>query len=116
MQAEVCFNEGVTFAKAADLGKLEVDCLAGLGIMYRTQGEPEKAVQMLTQVRRIRCSLCSMCMLCLTLPGRCPMLPWVLFFFKSDFASWNWGFNVAYTNEGSYLRALTSLTSIRHLL
>eukprot|EP00798_Chlamydomonas_sp_ICE-L_P032313 gene32313-16883_t len=47
--AEAMFQEGVKFSEGEKLLKLQVDCLSGLGILFRTQNEAEKAVGFLSQ-------------------------------------------------------------------
>mmetsp|Transcript_34181 Transcript_34181/g.86450 ORF Transcript_34181/g.86450 Transcript_34181/m.86450 type:complete len:528 (-) Transcript_34181:210-1793(-) len=48
-QAEQHFTQGAAFAKQHDNVRLEIDCLAGLGCMYRGKNEAPKAVELLSQ-------------------------------------------------------------------
>jgi len=48
-RAEGWFSDGVQFAQKHSLDKLQIDCLAGLGMMYRAQAETDKALQYLNK-------------------------------------------------------------------
>ena len=44
-----CSAEGAAFAKKHSLPRLEIDCLGGLGCMFRAQNQNDKAVSLLEQ-------------------------------------------------------------------
>ncbi|GAX73840.1 hypothetical protein CEUSTIGMA_g1290.t1 [Chlamydomonas eustigma] len=48
-RAEQYFTEGAEFALAKGLTKLQADCLGGLGMLYRSQNEPNKAMLLLNK-------------------------------------------------------------------
>ncbi|GFH16525.1 uncharacterized protein HaLaN_12956, partial [Haematococcus lacustris] len=46
-KAQAFFEQGAEFARQHNQARLEIDCLGGLGVMYRNQNQAAKAVELL---------------------------------------------------------------------